>query len=227
MAEPSSCGFIAKMLRFLSSPPFSAAPSLLGYPSPLTRCASSRLGVYLAGGLLLLGLFADAAKIKIDPMTHDVAPINQQNWDGKVNKFRDSQVFAVLFYKDDCAECKNLIDGPFNELAKKMKGMAGVFAVNCGENAKLCKDQKAEKFPTILIYPPLPRPSYEFEVKRTMLLGLVARQAVHMCGCTLSSCMSLVMCGIARCQEFVPEKVADRESEQLVRVGVARLACAA
>ncbi|PFH31916.1 putative thioredoxin [Besnoitia besnoiti] len=108
---------------------------------------------------------AMSAKIRIDPMTHDVSLVSQQNWDGKVLKFRDTQVFAVLFYKDDCAECKTLIDGEFNVLAKKMKGMVGVLAVNCGENAKLCRDQKVETFPSILIYPVLPLPPYKFEGK--------------------------------------------------------------
>ncbi|RQX69511.1 putative thioredoxin [Toxoplasma gondii CAST] len=106
---------------------------------------------------------AAGAKIRIDPMTHDVALVTQQNWDGKVQKFRAHQVFAVLFYKDSCSECQSLLDGEFNTLAKKMKGMVGVLAVDCGESAKLCTDQNVSSYPTILIFPPLPLPPYKFE----------------------------------------------------------------
>lgn len=114
--------------------------------------------------VLLCAKIGFAAKPVIDTMRHDIGQVTQATWNGKVAKFRDSTVFVVLFYQPHDKACRELIDGPYNELAKKMKGIVGVLAVDCSENAKLCKEHNATTFPHITIFPTLPIPAYTYEV---------------------------------------------------------------
>ncbi|CEM25166.1 unnamed protein product [Vitrella brassicaformis CCMP3155] len=101
------------------------------------------------------------AKEFIDTMEHDIQPVTGQTFDGAIRKFRDRKVSAVLFYTKN-NECKKFIDGPYNELAKELKGMIKIAAVDCDDWPVLCKDSNVDKHPTVVVYPPNPIPAYPY-----------------------------------------------------------------
>ncbi|CDI74204.1 hypothetical protein EPH_0031720 [Eimeria praecox] len=109
---------------------------------------------------------AEAARPLIDPMKHDIGVVTQSTWSGKVLKFRDTTVFSVLFYRPSDKESRTLIDGEYDNFAKKMKGIVQVLAVDCDESPKLCKDNNATDLPQIIIFPPFPLPAFTFQGTR-------------------------------------------------------------
>ena len=113
--------------------------------------------------MLLLGLTAEAARPIIDPMKHDIGVVTQSTWSGKVLKFRDTTVFSVLFYNPSDKQSRKLIDGEYDQFAKKMKGIVQVLAVDCTENPKLCKDNNATSLPQIVLFPPFPLPPFPYQ----------------------------------------------------------------
>lgn len=125
---------------------------------------------FLAGALsvLLLGLTAVAARPLIDPMKHDIGVVTQSTWSGKVLKFRDTTVFSILFFNPADKESRQLIDGEYDKLAKKMKGIVQVLAVDCSENPKLCKDNNATNLPQIIMFPPFPLPPFPYQGSKDM-----------------------------------------------------------
>ena len=110
-----------------------------------------------------------AARNLIDPMKHDIGVVTQATWSGKVLKFRDTSVFSVLFYRPADKESKALIDGEYDSFAKKMKGIVQVYAVDCDENPKLCKDNNATQLPQIIIFPPFPLPPFPLQVSNSLI----------------------------------------------------------
>ncbi|KAL8455423.1 hypothetical protein Emag_000807 [Eimeria magna] len=116
-----------------------------------------------ACSVLLLGLTAEAARPMIDPMKHDIGVVTQASWSGKVLKFRDTTVFSILYYDPSAKESRELIDGEYDNFAKKMKGIVQVLAVDCKENGKLCKDNNATSLPQIIMYPPFPLPPFPYQ----------------------------------------------------------------
>lgn len=99
-------------------------------------------------------------------MTHDIQLVSKATWDLKIAKFRNTEVFPVVFFKDN-AESKELLHGPYNELADFLKGLMTVAAVDCDESPSLCDTHNIKKFPTLIIFPPLPFPPYEYKGKMT------------------------------------------------------------
>lgn len=113
--------------------------------------------------MLLLGLTTEAARPMIDPMKHDIGVVTQSTWSGKVLKFRDTAVFSILFYNPADRASRELIDGEYDKFAKKMKGIVQVLAVDCTENAKLCKDNNATNLPQIVMFPTFPLPPFPYQ----------------------------------------------------------------
>eukprot|EP00918_Siedleckia_nematoides_P100278 GHVU01219211.1.p1 GENE.GHVU01219211.1~~GHVU01219211.1.p1 ORF type:complete len:217 (-),score=26.95 GHVU01219211.1:575-1225(-) len=121
-----------------------------------------------------------ARKEIIDPMEHEISVITGDTFTKAISQFRATQVSAVLFYTNNDAS-KKLINGDYNKLALELKGMVKVSAIYCGEWMATCTSQGADKdnLPTLMIYPPLPRPHYKYtkEIKlkelKQELLGLV------------------------------------------------------
>merc|ERR1719357_1313921 len=112
--------------------------------------------------IVLSLLAACAAALNIDPMDHDIQKITSQNFDGVIGKFRDSSISALWLYNSE-----NYNDGKFlddyNKVAKNLKGMVKVTAMDCAEysNSKFCKSAKASlkegsDTPHVKIYPPFP-----------------------------------------------------------------------
>lgn len=129
----------------------------------------SRKFLFAAGAfsVLLLGLTAVAARPLIDPMKHDIGVVTQSTWSGKVLKFRDTTVFSILFYNPADKESRELIDGEYDKLAKKLKGIVQVLAVDCTENMKLCKDNNATSLPQIVVFPAFPLPPFPYQASNT------------------------------------------------------------
>jgi len=90
--------------------------------------------VLTLGALLAQGAWA----FKIEAMEHDIQQINAGNFDGVIGKFRDGAVSMIWFFKDDNAADKTFLT-EYNALAKDLKGMMKVTAINCNDNAPFCK----------------------------------------------------------------------------------------
>jgi len=115
--------------------------------------------------LLFLFLTTKCADgFKIEAMEHDIQPITGKNFDGQIGKFRDFAVASIWFYKDDNSADKAFLD-EYNKVAKELKGMAKVTAINCNEDAKFCKQNNVKTTPSVLLYPVNPFPAYFFEGK--------------------------------------------------------------
>jgi hypothetical protein len=110
--------------------------------------------------LLLSVLIGSAvsAKLTINPMKHSVTPITRPDFDAVVSKFRDRQVSVIYYYKAADSESVKFFE-PFNTVATDLRGMFKFGAVNCDEEAKLCKDEGvalSDTFPVIKVYPMVP-----------------------------------------------------------------------
>ncbi|CDJ62058.1 thioredoxin, putative [Eimeria necatrix] len=112
--------------------------------------------------LLLQQQQAAAARPLIDPMQHSIGLVSEATWSGKVLKFRDSSVFAVLFFDPSSADTPALVE-VYEHFAKKMKGFVQVLAVDCSHNSKLCKEHAQQPLPQIVIFPPFPLPQFAYQ----------------------------------------------------------------
>merc|ERR1719324_1013948 len=93
----------------------------------------------LAGSLFLLLAAtspADAA-FKIEAMKHDIQQITASNFDGVIGKFRDSAVSSLWFFKGDNSADEKFLD-EYNSLAKELKGMMKVCAIDCNDWPQFC-----------------------------------------------------------------------------------------
>ncbi len=107
----------------------------------------------------LVGTALAAKLLTINPMKHSVAPVTRSDFDAVISKFRDRQVSVVFYYKpSDEASAKYF--EPFNTVAEELRGMFKFCAVNCDDQAKLCKDEgvssSSDEFPVIKVYPMVP-----------------------------------------------------------------------
>jgi hypothetical protein len=119
----------------------------------------------VAGTAALVALAArSVAAVKIEAMKHDVQQITQGNFDGVIGKFREGSVSALWFFKGDNADDDKFLD-PYNELAKEMKGMVKITAIDCNENSKFCEKNNVKTTPSVMIYPPNPMPAFMWEGK--------------------------------------------------------------
>lgn len=120
---------------------------------------------------------ARAAQL-LDPMKHDIFAVTGQNFNAVIGNFRNNQVAALLFYNKQ-EESRQMIDGVYNDLAKSLKGQVKIAAISCTEYGAFCQDNKVQKYPSIMIYPPNPMPAflYEKEVSvnalTTLLMNLI------------------------------------------------------
>merc|ERR1719162_2829249 len=113
---------------------------------------------------LLLSMASGVESFKIEVMKHDIQPITQTNFDTVIGKFRDSSVAGLWFFKDDNSEDKKFLD-EYNNVAKELKGMAKVTAINCNDWPGFCTKQKVTTTPAIMMYPINPFPAFLYEGK--------------------------------------------------------------
>jgi len=104
-----------------------------------------------------------AAELKIEAMRHDIQPISAPNFDSIIGKFRDSAVASLWMYKDT-AEDKKFLD-IYNDLAKELKGMVKVAAINCDDWPVFCEKNNVKTTPSVMLYPTNPIPAYLWEGK--------------------------------------------------------------
>eukprot|EP00920_Eleutheroschizon_duboscqi_P020094 GHVT01047909.1.p1 GENE.GHVT01047909.1~~GHVT01047909.1.p1 ORF type:complete len:421 (-),score=100.09 GHVT01047909.1:552-1814(-) len=101
----------------------------------------------------------DGDRLVLDPMKHEVGIVTPTTFDTKISKHRDGHVHAVLFYTHT-DECKKFVDEVYDVLAKDLKGIANIQALDCADNENYCKKlHSVTAFPTVVIYPELPRNS--------------------------------------------------------------------
>jgi len=112
--------------------------------------------------MLALLVLPVLAKIKIEAMEHDVQEITGRNFDSVISKFRDAAVASVFMFKpgDDI----KLFDA-YNEVAKELKGMAKITAINCEDWPVFCKDHEGTETPKIKLFPVNPMPAYLYKGK--------------------------------------------------------------
>lgn len=49
-------------------------------------------------------------------------------------------------------------------MAEEYQGIFNIAAVDCKADVEVCEKEKISKFPTIRVYPPMPVPSFDYEV---------------------------------------------------------------
>ncbi|KAF4660454.1 hypothetical protein FOL47_007159 [Perkinsus chesapeaki] len=117
----------------------------------------------LIGGLVSAGLLLTAhARVEIDPSKHDVVKLNPQSFGSVIERHRDWQISAVLFY-DDSTSLKDF--NTVNEVAKQTKRMVKIGAVDCDDNKALCEQNNIKECPKLVIYPRNPIPQFIYEGK--------------------------------------------------------------
>ena len=99
--------------------------------------------------------------LKIDPMKHSVVTVTRSDFDAVISKFRDRQIAAIFYYKPDESDSSKFFEA-FNQVAAELRGMFKLAAVNCADQAKLCKDEGVaadSQFPVVMVYPIRPLPA--------------------------------------------------------------------
>jgi hypothetical protein len=114
------------------------------------------------------------AKIEIRAMDHDVQEVTGRNFDSVISKFLDSNVASVFFFKTGDSESEFTT---YNEVAKELKGMAKVTAVNCESSAPFCKDHGIDSTPAVKLFPinPMPASKYGGEMKKEKLVKAISK----------------------------------------------------
>eukprot|EP01054_Gregarina_sp_Poly1_P005020 Gregarina_sp_Poly_1__5019@NODE_2660_length_1861_cov_250_333333_g233_i1_p1_GENE_NODE_2660_length_1861_cov_250_333333_g233_i1NODE_2660_length_1861_cov_250_333333_g233_i1_p1_ORF_typecomplete_len434_score76_04Thioredoxin_6/PF13848_6/0_15Thioredoxin_6/PF13848_6/1_9e08Thioredoxin/PF00085_20/0_0092Thioredoxin/PF00085_20/0_059Thioredoxin/PF00085_20/1_6e02HyaE/PF07449_11/0_0011HyaE/PF07449_11/1e03_NODE_2660_length_1861_cov_250_333333_g233_i15131814 len=102
----------------------------------------------------------------VSPLKHDVSIVTPRNFELTISKSRDRFPGAVLFYKRTPV-ARDFIDGIWDSVAKELKGMIKIGAVDCNEFAQFCVQQDAKDVADYLIriYPVLPMPPYLYQGK--------------------------------------------------------------
>ena len=64
-----------------------------------------------------------------------------------------NHVKLIEFYSESCANCKSFVK-EYKELAKQLKGVIRVTAVNCDKEKKICDEYDVKTYPTLKVIPP-------------------------------------------------------------------------
>jgi len=97
-----------------------------------------------------------------NPAKTPIAVFGQKNFDTQVRKNRAKGVSIVKFYKKTDGRAKDEKED-FEKLAKDLKDMMRVGAVDCDDFPKICDTEKVSTYPTYKVYPPFPAPVQDFE----------------------------------------------------------------
>eukprot|EP01055_Gregarina_sp_Pseudo9_P001022 Gregarina_sp_Pseudo_9__1021@NODE_165_length_3881_cov_45_211869_g152_i0_p2_GENE_NODE_165_length_3881_cov_45_211869_g152_i0NODE_165_length_3881_cov_45_211869_g152_i0_p2_ORF_typecomplete_len438_score101_52Thioredoxin_6/PF13848_6/0_59Thioredoxin_6/PF13848_6/3_2e10Thioredoxin/PF00085_20/3e05Thioredoxin/PF00085_20/0_012Thioredoxin/PF00085_20/4_9e02HyaE/PF07449_11/3_8e03HyaE/PF07449_11/0_0022HyaE/PF07449_11/1_3e02_NODE_165_length_3881_cov_45_211869_g152_i024363749 len=102
----------------------------------------------------------------VSPLKHDISIVTARNFELSISKSRDRFPAALMFYRKTPA-AKEFIDTVWDAVAKELKGMIKVGAVDCQENLQFCAQQDAKDIDNYLIrvYPTLPMPPYLYQGK--------------------------------------------------------------
>jgi len=64
-----------------------------------------------------------------------------------------NHVKLIEFYTESCANCKSFVK-EYKDLAKQLKGVIKVAAVNCDKEKKICAEYDVKTYPTLKVIPP-------------------------------------------------------------------------
>lgn len=126
---------------------------------------SRRTATLLAAATGVLG-----KKTEIDAMRHDVSQVYEHNFNNVISATQPLTVSAVLYFRSNNPKHAELIDGAYNEVAKKTKKMLKVTAYDCDLPAgkKHCdRVGVSGSEPHLQIYPKSPRPAFKYEGEMT------------------------------------------------------------
>jgi len=131
--------------------------------------------------VLVAAHLACADAFKIEAMEHDIQQITQSNFDGVIGKFRDSSISSLWLFKDDDKEDKKFLS-EYNAVAKDLKGMAKITAINCNDWPIFCKKNEVKTTPKIMIYPMNPQPAFAYEGKMEakVIAGRISKLFINM-----------------------------------------------
>jgi len=118
----------------------------------------------LLGAAVLFFAASTCMGFEIKAMEHDIQQITAKNFDGVIGKFLSDSVASLWFFKDDDKADKSFLD-EYNKVAKELKGMAKVCALNCNDWPVFCQKNKVEKTPAVMMYPTFPAPAFLWEGK--------------------------------------------------------------
>eukprot|EP00284_Hemiselmis_tepida_P017695 CAMPEP_0174927628 /NCGR_PEP_ID=MMETSP1355-20121228/19415_1 /TAXON_ID=464990 /ORGANISM="Hemiselmis tepida, Strain CCMP443" /LENGTH=394 /DNA_ID=CAMNT_0016173745 /DNA_START=26 /DNA_END=1206 /DNA_ORIENTATION=+ len=106
----------------------------------------------LALVLALAALVAvDGKFYEKDSLVENLNPMNFYNHIKKPDSM--NKVKVIEFYSNSCATCKSFVKD-YNELAKQLKGIVKVAAVDCDAHKKICDDYGVSSHPTLKVIPP-------------------------------------------------------------------------
>jgi hypothetical protein len=117
-----------------------------------------------------------ACAFTIEAMQHDIQPITEKNFDGVIGKFRADSIAAIWYYNDDNKEDEKFLN-EYNNVAKELKGMAKVTAMNCKTNKKFCDKNEVKSTPVIQMYPVFPAPAYLYngKMEKAAIAGKISK----------------------------------------------------
>eukprot|EP00292_Cryptomonas_paramecium_P005861 CAMPEP_0113670062 /NCGR_PEP_ID=MMETSP0038_2-20120614/4926_1 /TAXON_ID=2898 /ORGANISM="Cryptomonas paramecium" /LENGTH=394 /DNA_ID=CAMNT_0000586033 /DNA_START=46 /DNA_END=1230 /DNA_ORIENTATION=- /assembly_acc=CAM_ASM_000170 len=117
--------------------------------------------------LLLVFALSAASAASLYEKDPDVELLNSLNFHTHIKK-PDSMnhVKIIEFFTDSCANCKSFVK-EYKELAKQLKGVIKVTAVNCGKEQKICNEYGVKTYPTLKVIPPGGFGTQEYSGERT------------------------------------------------------------
>jgi hypothetical protein len=77
-------------------------------------------------------------------------------------QFFKSPNFSKIHHKD--GESRKF-SNDFDEFTNEFRGVFKIGACDCDEDSAICEKEKITKFPTFRIYPPIPIPAIDYEVR--------------------------------------------------------------
>lgn len=112
---------------------------------------------------------AALGQVQIKAMEHDIQGITAMNFNGVIGKFRDNKVNLMWLYGDSAVDTEFL--DAYNDVAKQLKGMVPVTAMDCTQNLEFCDkygySAGSRDKPFIVVFPPNPIPHYVFQGEAT------------------------------------------------------------
>ncbi|EAN32636.1 Thioredoxin family protein [Theileria parva strain Muguga] len=143
---------------------------------------STRIAVINLLVILFSSINLTVARQHVDPMQHDLQVVNSKTFTTNVQLARQTNVVGAYFYSTGDTNLTSTIN-ELNSVAKELKGMITVVAVNCTDHSlkSLCKSELGEEYstPAFKVYPKLPMPPFDFkkplvkeDVKRELLKHL-------------------------------------------------------
>ena len=100
-----------------------------------------------------------------DNNVSNVVNLNPKNFGDQIIQNRSKNIISIVhFYKLDDGKSRGL-KLVFEKFAEDNDGLFKVAAINCKEFLDICEKQEVREYPIFKVYPPLPAPTFIYEVK--------------------------------------------------------------